>query len=311
MPSRRAYVTLLTKDPYLPGVVTLNRCLRDVGSRYPLVVLITASLSPTSQRVLTNEGLQTHLVSPVVPQAGPTISAFDSRFTEAWTKLRTFGLEDYEKVVMIDSDMIVRRNIDDLFDLDLPRDWIAASHACACNPRQLPHYPRDWVPTNCAHTSVSHPEGIKKPPVIKHDSPRPYTLLNSGLVVLHPSRTLEHQLVRFLNSSPDAVNWTFVDQDLLAAYFVGRWRVLPYTYNALQPMAKVHPRLWRDEEVRCVHYIGPIKPWNGRTAFDPAYQTSNDWWWTIYDRFEADVKKRYPEDRDFVAQFIHPGNTKK
>ena len=31
-----------------------------------------------------------------------------------------------------------------LMDLDLPPDWIAGVHACACNPMQLPHYPEDW-----------------------------------------------------------------------------------------------------------------------------------------------------------------------
>lgn len=44
----------------------------------------------------------------------------------------------------MDSDMIVMRNMDELMDIDLPDDWIAACHACACNPRKLKHYPADW-----------------------------------------------------------------------------------------------------------------------------------------------------------------------
>lgn len=40
--------------------------------------------------------------------------------------------------------MIIRRNMDELMDLDLPSGWIAAAHACACNPRKLAHYPEDW-----------------------------------------------------------------------------------------------------------------------------------------------------------------------
>jgi len=40
--------------------------------------------------------------------------------------------------------MIVMRNMDELFDLDLQNNWIAAVHVCACNPRKLSHYPADW-----------------------------------------------------------------------------------------------------------------------------------------------------------------------
>ncbi len=45
---------------------------------------------------------------------------------------------------MMDSDMIVMRNMDELMELDLAPDWISAVHACACNPRKLAHYPKDW-----------------------------------------------------------------------------------------------------------------------------------------------------------------------
>lgn len=45
---------------------------------------------------------------------------------------------------MLDSDMIVMRNMDELMELDLPEDWIAAAHVCACNPNGLAHYPKDW-----------------------------------------------------------------------------------------------------------------------------------------------------------------------
>jgi hypothetical protein len=40
--------------------------------------------------------------------------------------------------------MIIRRNMDELMELDLPEDEIAAVHVCACNPRKLAHYPPDW-----------------------------------------------------------------------------------------------------------------------------------------------------------------------
>lgn len=302
-----AYVTLLTRDNYLPGILVLQRSLRAVGTRYPLVAMITPGLAEATLRIMEREGITTTTIDYLMPlpeQNGPVLDVYDGRFHDTWTKLRVFGLEGYDRIVMLDSDMVIRKNMDDLFSLDIPRDWIAATHVCACNPRQLPHYPSDWIPANCAHSSVTHPGGITSPPEIAPDSPRPYSQLNSGLVVLHPSHELEAQLVEYLHTSPLVSTWTFPDQDLLSSFFAGRWRVLPYVYNALQPMAKVHPPLWRDEEVHCLHYIGPTKPWNGREAYDPLYKTSNDWWWEVYDELMSELEANGPEDVEAMKRFV-------
>lgn len=52
--------------------------------------------------------------------------------------------------------MIVMRNMDELMELDLPSDWIAAAHICACNPRKLAHYPKDWCALRRTSTSSLH-----------------------------------------------------------------------------------------------------------------------------------------------------------
>lgn len=46
--------------------------------------------------------------------------------------------------MLLDSDMLVRKNMDELIEMQLEGGWIAATHVCACNPRKLSHYPRDW-----------------------------------------------------------------------------------------------------------------------------------------------------------------------
>lgn len=40
--------------------------------------------------------------------------------------------------------MVVKRNMDELMEMDLPEGYIAACHVCACNPRKLKHYPEEW-----------------------------------------------------------------------------------------------------------------------------------------------------------------------
>ena len=65
-----------------------------------------------------------------------------------------FSLEEYERVVQLDSDMLVLKNMDELMDIQLDSaesdgdgdgDRVfAASHACVCNPLKKPHYPKNW-----------------------------------------------------------------------------------------------------------------------------------------------------------------------
>ncbi|MCP5916172.1 glycosyltransferase family 8 protein, partial [Klebsiella pneumoniae] len=74
-----------------------------------------------------------------VPHADGSL-AFE-RFQNVWTKLRAFELYEYERVVMIDSDMLMCHNMDELFDRPLERGMIAAALACTCNPKQIPTYP--------------------------------------------------------------------------------------------------------------------------------------------------------------------------
>ena len=82
----------------------------------------------------------------------------DPRFYDCWSKLTPFSLEEYDRVVQLDSDMLVLKNMDELMDLELDAPSMggkgdrvfAASHACVCNPLKKPHYPKDWYvsPTN-------------------------------------------------------------------------------------------------------------------------------------------------------------------
>src|SRR4051812_25622909 len=66
------------------------------------------------------------------------------RRIDCWSKLIPFSLTQYERIVQLDSDMVVLRNMDELMDLPLDPEGsrvFAASHACVCNPLKKPHYP--------------------------------------------------------------------------------------------------------------------------------------------------------------------------
>ncbi|KAJ4486271.1 glycosyltransferase family 8 protein [Lentinula aciculospora] len=240
--SRKAFVTLLTKTSYLPGVLVLDHGLRAVESKYPLVVMVTPTLGEDARAVLDKCSIEI-----------------------------AFGLDGFERVVLLDADMLIKRNMDKLMELPLKQDEIAAAHVCACNPMKLVHYPQDWIPANCAHTAVEGPLGL--PPAWTPDSPRPYGQLNSGTVVLNPSPGLGRAIL------------CISDQDLLSAFFKGKWKPLPWYYNALKTLRVIHPQLWSDDEIRCLHYILKDKPWEARMPVVPGpYDEVHGWWWSDFDR---------------------------
>jgi len=84
-----AYVTLLTQTSYLAGVLVLDQSLRSVGSKYPLVVMVTPSLPDDVRAVLRNRRIRTRDVDSLQPpDRNHTLAEHDIRFADTWTKLR-------------------------------------------------------------------------------------------------------------------------------------------------------------------------------------------------------------------------------
>lgn len=160
------------------------------------------------------------------------------------------------------------------------------------------------VHENCAHTSVAWPTAISNPPVISKDSPRPYGLLNSGLVVLNPSIKLASGLEHYLATSPLVSTFKFPDQDLLAAFFQGKWKVLPWCYNALKTLRIIHQPLWRDDEIRCLHYILAEKPWKTPRGTAGDYEEVHGWWWDRYATLEEGMLRSDPEGWKLVDTYV-------
>lgn len=122
------------------------------------------------------------------------------------------------------------------------------------------HGPSSRIPENCAYTPLSYPSCLSHATSITPHSPRPYSLLNGGVVLLTPSKETFAKIKKLL-AKPVVQTYKFPDQDFLAELFRGRWIALPWMYNALKSLRVAHPNIWRDEDARCVHYIMAEKPW--------------------------------------------------
>ncbi|KAF7342022.1 Galactinol synthase 2 [Mycena venus] len=303
MPLNAVYVTLLTKVSYIAGTLVLDWGLKETRSKYPLVVMVTPDLPQESRAILKKRGILIREIQSLRPEEGThTLAAADERLRDTWTKLRqAFELEEFDRVVLLDSDMIVKENMDDLMEVTLPPGGIAAAHVCACNPRKIPYYPADWIPENCAFTAVSGP---MEPSPAPCDYPRPYGQLNSGTVVLEPSLELAKNLYHFLATDERVSTWSLTDQDLLAAFFHGKWTALPWYYNALKTLRTIHAPMWDDEVARCVHYILADKPWQLKLADSNEFEVVNSWWWAQYDKMREKLRVEDPEGWNIVSTTV-------
>lgn len=90
MSHRRAtYVTLLTKLSYLPGALVLEHGLRKVGSKYPLLIMVTAELPGAAKELLQRRKIGLIEIESLLPKEGTaSYSKEDIRFKDTWTKLR-------------------------------------------------------------------------------------------------------------------------------------------------------------------------------------------------------------------------------
>jgi len=131
--SNRAYVTLVTNGDYVRGALALVRSISLTSTDADIVVLHTGAVS--AGELAPVRALGARLVEA---QLLPTSDAFNERHARArlhgdapftkgrkpqfhtpldnFVKLRLWQMEEYARVVFIDADALVLRNIDRLFD---------------------------------------------------------------------------------------------------------------------------------------------------------------------------------------------------
>ncbi|EOA90281.1 hypothetical protein ACJQWK_07676 [Exserohilum turcicum] len=298
--SNKVWTTLITNTAYLTGLLTLDYSLKKHGSKYPLVALYTDTFPAEGHKALDDRGIPKKHVKYLLPKVKKDFTN-DPRFYDCWSKLTPFSLEEYDRVVQLDSDMLAMKNMDELMDLELdpPSEGgkgnrvFAASHACVCNPLKKPHYPKDWIPENCAFTSQhAEPDAAQKtgaPPTAGLAMP------NGGLQVVNPSMATYNLILQQL-ANETSMSYDFADQSLLGDLFSARWVTLPYTYNALKTMRTkgVHDAIWRDDAIKNVHYILSPKPWDeapGKCSVEV-----HEWWWLVDNERRAAEKSKGIDD---------------
>lgn len=160
---------------------------------------------------------------------------------------------DVNKMLYLDSDILVCRDVAELFNTDVSNCVFAAV--------------RDLAPVNDRY----HPQGIfVKKFAEKYLNNGPY--YNSGVLLLNLKKMAEYEYLMFETKIP----LFYPDQDLLNAAFVGKTKTLPLKYN-LAPGVLV-PKIFTPNEAHEALYGGhviihcySVKPYDYNRAPDQLY----------------------------------------
>jgi len=115
-----AYVTVLSTDNYLDGVIVLNESLRHCKSKYPLYVMVGSAVTGPVRDTLARAGIRSIDAPPIDIPEEIRQANINSDYHQHWAgvfeKLLVFSLGQFRKLVYLDSDILVVKNIDVLFE---------------------------------------------------------------------------------------------------------------------------------------------------------------------------------------------------
>eukprot|EP01018_Ginkgo_biloba_P005559 Gb_33343 [translate_table: standard] len=111
---REAYATILhSSELYVCGAIALAQSIRMTGSTKDLIILVDKKIRQDKRKGLEAAGWQVREIRRIRnPKAEK-----ESYNEWNYSKFRLWQLTDYHKIIFIDSDLLILRNLDFLFDL--------------------------------------------------------------------------------------------------------------------------------------------------------------------------------------------------
>ena len=228
-----SYMTLLSDDSYIFGIILLNKSLKEVNSAYPLEVLVTSNVSKPVLNILEQLNLKYYVVEPLKSdEITQYNSQIDSSFAVTWhlcmTKFELFKMTQFDKIIYLDADIMVIKNLDHLFE--------------------YPHL-----------TSALDGEYFDLWPEYPH--------LNAGIIVIKPDEEEYNKLIDFYKNKAYQT-WDrpgcLADQEVLNMFYED-WPNRPELhlnkyYDIFAPYILDEQIEEIDREGYFIHYVGR-KPW--------------------------------------------------
>lgn len=232
-------MSILATNDYLPGLLVLHYSLKHVKSKYPFHVLLTPNISKKTVDILNKNSIIYSTLSQKIDN--PTNIDIRHRWFPTYSKLAVFDQVQYKKIVYLDADMLILRNIDELFE--------------------------------CAHMSATNAGSM-----LPRKKDRRYLNLNSGIIVIEPSHLIFNDMMNKVGKIEDLESRGTErpihgsDQDFINAYFP-EWPNqeelhLDHKYNIFHYHLDEYNKFFGytiedgSKPISIIHYASYLKPWN-------------------------------------------------
>lgn len=227
--NKYAFVTVLSTENYLDGVLALFKSIEQTNTKFPnFITIVNDKISEHIKKRLEQDNITVISRKPIeIPEEirNRNLNSSSPNWNYTFDKFYLFTEMPFDKIIYLDSDMYVAQNIDELFEEEHMSATIAGKS----------------YPTN------NH-----------------WTKLNSGLMVIEPKYNILDELIELL--SKQNCDAELGDQDIIELYY--KWEEqedlhIEEKYNIFANYIDyyIESKLYLPNELAVIHFIGKEKPW--------------------------------------------------
>ena len=229
--TKRAYVAFLCNEGMLLPTLVLVRSIKATGTKADVVVMVTDGVPAKARAQLVAEGASI-VDAPATPYPFKVTSGRKKMFKHCrYAKIHLWGLVSYGRVIYLDADTMLVRNIDSLFTMPLPVGPILDERKGY--------------------------SGSVRGLLAVHDQFA--DIFNSGVMVLQPSR---HAINGMLKVYMTTKSYNIGDQGFLNEFWKRNVNYLTGEYNYLTWLAETTWGKTIYAQRAVMHYTAEVKPWN-------------------------------------------------